>query len=484
MKFNHTYQNLGSEFFEASQPAFFSEPNLIKLNTELALNLGFDFNQYSEIELAKIFTGQKLLVGANPISTVYAAHQFGHFVPILGDGRAMLLGEVKGKCGQLFDVQLKGAGPTRYSRRGDGFSALGPVLREYLVSEFIHRLNIPSTRALAAVATNQKVYRESALPGGVFTRVAKSHIRIGTFQYFWASKNFSALKSLLRYSIERHYPEILNKNFEEKDYSLLFLQNVIKRQVSLVSSWMSIGFIHGVMNTDNMTISGETIDFGPCAFMDYFDYQQVYSFIDRNGRYSFINQPNILGWNLSRLADTLIPQFVQDANISEAEAIKIFNLELEKIPTLFENELISKFALKISMTHLEFVEQKNIVLNFLDLLAENKIDFTSSFRFLSGALRGNRADLPNTLIPFFDHWSTFINDKFESANQMDAINPVYIPRNHLIEEFITAAYNNDYSLFHKMNEVLESPFVEVNGLERFARPPTKEQIVQNTFCGT
>ena len=308
MNFDNTYRQLPDHFYSEHMPARFSQPKLLAFNKDLADELGFDFTDKSDDELAMIFSGQEILEGSEPIAQAYAAHQFGHFVPQLGDGRALLLGEVIGKNDKRYDIQLKGSGQTIFSRRGDGMSALGPVIREYIVSEAMYALGVPATRALAAVATGDLVQRETSEPGGVFTRVAASHIRIGTFQFFAAREDTKGLDTLLEYAATRHYPDIV----DSENLALDFLRKVIEKQISLVAHWMSLGFIHGVMNTDNMTISGETIDFGPCAFMDKFHHEKVFSSIDLNSRYSYGNQGPILSWNMSRLAECLIPLVHQD----------------------------------------------------------------------------------------------------------------------------------------------------------------------------
>lgn len=474
MKFDNTFIHLPKNFYTASIPFAFKRPVLIALNLELANDLAFNFKEYKNDELALIFSGQKKLMGSEFISMVYAAHQFGHFVPILGDGRAILIGEVIAKNNSRFDIQLKGAGPTNYSRRGDGFSALGPVLREFMLSEFMHTMKIPTTRALAAVATNENVYREDVLPGGVFTRVAKSHIRIGTFQYFYANNDLENLKKLLEYSIERHYPEILKESTIENN-PLLFFKKVRDAQIELVANWMSIGFIHGVMNTDNMSISGETIDYGPCAFMDYFNYEQVYSFIDKNKRYSYINQPNILVWNLARLAETLTPFVLPELLEAELAVIK------EKFEIAFTSKLSKKLAL--DETSLNDEEKKNLISNFLEILDNKNLDFTSSFRALATGLISN--NLEGELADFFLKWrELFKGDLTLIANIMNSINPIYIPRNHLVEKMIEQGLTGDYSQFILMNEVLKNPFEENSKYNDFSLPPTLEEIVPNTFCGT
>jgi uncharacterized protein YdiU (UPF0061 family) len=488
MEFNNTYSHLPPEFYSISKPAIFEKPKMLAFNTQLAEALGFEYAKYSDQELAEIFSGQKKLPGSEFISMAYAAHQFGHFVPELGDGRAILIGEVNAKDRRRLDVQLKGAGPTRYSRRGDGFSALGPVLREYLLSEFMFRVNIPTTRALAAVATNQSVYRETILPGGVFTRVASSHIRIGTFQYFAARNDLANLKILLDYAINRHYPEIITEEKSSKDYPFLFLRKVIKAQITLVSSWMSIGFIHGVINTDNMSISGETIDYGPCAFMDYFDYSQVYSYIDKNGRYSFINQINILAWNLARLADTLVIIVQDDFGLDEKKAIVLLEKELSNIKQNFETIHLNNISKKLALDFEQITENEKIDLisEFFETLQAGKLDYTSSFRMLADGLISN--EFEGELSSFFIKWKRIllkynINLK-EAAVKMNSHNPIFIPRNHLVEKMIDKAVNSDFSMFGQMIELLKNPYKYDSIYEVYSLPPKPAEVIANTFCGT
>lgn len=490
MIFDNSYLRLPKNFYSASHPLAFSKPSLIKVNSELAQYLGFNEKQYSAQELAEIFSGKKKLPGSEFISMVYAAHQFGQFVPILGDGRAILIGEVIAPNGKRYDLQLKGAGPTFYSRRGDGLSALGPVLREYLVSEFMHTVRIPTTRALAAVASGVDVCRENILPGGIFTRVAEGHVRIGTFQYFSAQKDSENLKILLQYCIERHYPEILYNNPNSKEIIINFLQKVIKAQVNLVSSWMSVGFIHGVMNTDNMSISGETLDYGPCAFMDHFNFNQVYSFIDRHGRYNYSNQAKILEWNLARLADTFILLLQSECSLNEKEAVALLENELHYIPEYFEIAFIIKFSEKLALDllpSLTLQDKAELIAEFLEILHIKKIDFTLSFRELASALITH--DIKEELSDFFEKWIKLLahdNIDFKSAaSKMNAVNPLYIPRNHLIEKMIKSAVEqSDFSLFFEMCDLLKNPFTENEKHSTYSRPPKRDEIVANTFCGT
>lgn len=495
MKFQNTYETLPNNFFADSTPAVFSNPALLAYNEELAEELGIDLKKYSEKELAEIFSGQKLLEGSRTISMVYAAHQFGGFVPQLGDGRAMLLGEVVNSQEKRFDVQLKGSGPTVFSRNGDGMSALGPVVREYIVSEAMYHLGVPTTRALAAVNTGDVVYRRGEEPGGVFTRVAASHIRIGTFQYFANKGDLDGLMTLLDYSIKRHYPEILEgapKNFEGMNLGLLFLQSVVESQLSLVSSWMSLGFIHGVMNTDNTTVSGETIDFGPCAFMDRFEFNKVFSSIDRGGRYSYENQRYIVAWNLCRLADCLIPL----VDPKPDKAVDILNAELEKMSDTFDEKWLTKMAAKLGLTVTDKTkeEDKKLVNSFLELLENNSMDFTLSFRNLADILDADKQK-KDLLFKPSEEFSVFEKNWLERLKQekggtakiqekMNSVNPRYIPRNHQVQRAIEGAYEGDLTVFHELNKVLKNPFTYQADLDRYSVAPLPQQEIRATFCGT
>ena len=473
MKFHNTYRNLPSDFFRPSMAAKVDHPELLCLNESLAHQLGFDFSQYSKEQLAQIFSGQIPLEGSEPMALAYAGHQFGHFVPSLGDGRALLLGEVV-KEEMRFDVQLKGSGQTFFSRRGDGKSALGPVLREYILSESMHSLNIPTTRAFAAVATNEHIQREEVVPGGIFTRVALSHIRIGTFQYFAARNEKENLKQLLHYTIDRHFQHL--KSSQNNDELVVrFLEQIIENQTTLVSLWTAHGFIHGVMNTDNMSIALQTIDYGPCAFMDYFNSNQVYSYIDRQGRYAYSNQPKILSWNLARLADCLIPLF----HASEDEAISRLNQALQKVPSLFTNKYTSLILKKLGLEDRE--ENISIIESWFDYLEEQKLDFTLAFRHLSKMGKGDLSFYPRSsqFSVFYDKWK--VKAKTDDLN---SINPIFIPRNHVIEDMIKKAYSGDFKLFHELIKFSAQPFVEIGANHPFYRPPASHEVIKNTFCGT
>jgi|TARA_B110000495_G_scaffold185058_1_gene182550 uncharacterized protein YdiU (UPF0061 family) len=463
LPFQNTYANLPTSFFESVHPTPVIQPSIITVNEELSRELGIDPDFLHSEEGLAILSGNAIPVGAEPLAMAYASHQFAHFVPQLGDGRAILLGEISGK-----DIQLKGAGPTPYSRRGDGRSALGPVLREYLVSEAMSAMGIPTTRALAAISSGELVLREKPEKGGIFTRVASSHLRIGTAQFFAARGDLESLKALVDYANQRHYPDA--KNAQD------LLRNVIVRQAKLVAQWMGVGFIHGVMNTDNMSLSGETIDYGPCAFMDRFNPAQKFSSIDRQGRYAYQNQPGIAQWNLTRLAEALLPQIDKD----QEKAIELSKAELEKFPAIFETAHLEIFSKKIGLP-----ENKNwdLVQSLLDLMAEQKADFTLVFRSLG---RGEQPFLSN----FNDdaparEWL----ERWEAAGQADVsvmnrVNPAFIPRNHRVEEVIEDAKKGDFSTFMKLHRVLQQPYQEQPEFEYYQKTPTPDEVVCATFCGT
>jgi uncharacterized protein YdiU (UPF0061 family) len=486
--FDNSYARLPDRFFARVLPTPVAAPRLVKLNERLARELGLDPAQLSSREGVEILAGNRVPDGASPIAQAYAGHQFANFVPQLGDGRAVLLGEVIGRDGRRRDIQLKGSGPTPFSRRGDGRAALGPVLREYIVSEAFAALGIPATRALAAVTTGETVARETMLPGGVLTRVAASHVRVGTFQYFAARGDVEGLRALADYVIERHYPHAAGA---ANPYRAL-LEAVIKAQARLVARWLGIGFIHGVMNTDNMSIAGETIDFGPCAFMDTFDPGQVYSSIDHRGRYAYANQPGIAGWNLARLAETLIPLLAPEKDAAVAEAQAAIN---EFGPT-FEAAYRAVQRAKLGLAS-EREGDALLADDLLGAMARGGADFTNFFRALTTAADGDSADLairgmfidPAEIEAWLVRWRTRLaaegGDATTRASAMRSINPAFIPRNHLIEEVIAAAVNaDDFGPFETLLAVLARPWDDQPGNDRFAASPKPHEIVQQTFCGT
>jgi uncharacterized protein YdiU (UPF0061 family) len=471
IKFNNTYSKLPSHFFDFSRPAEFKSPELIMFNKELALELNIDTSDLSDKELALIFSGQKILDGSEPLSQVYAAYQFGHKVPILGDGRAHLLGETKG-----FDIQLKGSGQSKYSRRGDGRSSLGPVVREYIVSEAMHYLGVPTTRALAAVSTGEKVARQEFEPGGVFTRVASSHIRVGTFQYFAFKGDWEGIKTLLDYTIKRHYPELASiENI--KDRSIAFVNAVGERQAKLVAHWMSLGFIHGVMNTDNFSVAGISIDFGPCAFIDEFDHKKVFSSIDQMGRYSYQNQVSVAQWNMLRLAECFL--FFIDEDVSKAASI--IEKEIDVMMNNFNDCYSSKMAAKFGIHKYQKSDDK-IIGTFLNYLEKESLDFTLSFRYLKDLFSGGHSYFPDTedFKQFLQMWK----ERVDSVDGLDLINPLYIPRNHQVEKAIRASFQGDLKVFEELVEVCKNPFHKNEKLDFYKTPPEPSERVLATFCGT
>jgi uncharacterized protein YdiU (UPF0061 family) len=480
IKFKNSYAKELHEICERCVPSGFNKSEIVLKNYILAKELGLSKKFVESKECLEIFSGVSIPDSSKPIAQGYCGHQFGHFNPQLGDGRAILLGEINNQ-----DIQLKGIGQTPFSRRGDGKSSLGPVLREYIVSEFMHSIKIPTTRALFALKTNETVMRETEQCGGVLTRVAKSHIRIGTFEYA-RSKSNKTLKSLADYSINRHYPEL---NQTDNKY-LSFFAAVCDRQALLISKWMSVGFIHGVMNTDNMTISGETIDYGPCAFIDAYDPSTVFSSIDQNGRYSYENQPKILTWNLTRLAETLIPLVHKDHN----EAIKLLTEVLQLIKPVYTNYWLSSMRSKIGLSK-EEQDDINLISQLLNLMKSNKVDFTLCFRYLSKALVGEIRSIKKLFKndAAFDNWMTLwkerisqesISDK-KIASSMNSVNPIYIPRNHKLEEALDAAVlESNMDLFLKLHDILKSPYEEVEEFHEYEKPAKNSSVKYKTFCGT
>ena len=483
--FDNSYTRLPDRMFRPVAPAIVSKPELIRVNRPLADELGLDLAGLSDDELAGIFSGNVLPEGAASIAMAYAGHQFGQFNPQLGDGRAILMGEVVDSKGQRRDIQLKGAGETPFSRNGDGRAALGPVLREYIVSEAMAALGIPTTRALAAVLTGEDIYRETLLPGAVFTRVAASHIRVGTFQLFASRGDGDAVKALADHVIDRHYPEAKTQS---APYCAL-LNAIAARQAGLIARWMSVGFIHGVMNTDNMAISGETIDFGPCAFLDEYDPGKVFSSIDRQGRYAYGNQPGIGQWNLARLAECLLP--LLDDN--EEKAVEIANAALVEFGRVFQDRWLSAFRAKLGL-HGEAEGDLDLVNGLLGLMHRSSADFTLTFRALGKVAGGAGEEALRVLLGNGDDFAVWLSlwrqridgqgppEQIQSA--MDAVNPALIPRNHRIEEAIQAATYNDFSFFERLTTALQRPYVDDVAYDDLRVPPAPEERVTRTFCGT
>ncbi|WP_375690617.1 YdiU family protein [Pseudooceanicola sp. LIPI14-2-Ac024] len=469
LRFDNSYARLPGDFFTRLDPTPVKAPRLLALNAGLAAELGMtDIPDAGT--LAAIFSGNTPPEGAAPLAQVYAGHQFGGFSPRLGDGRAILLGEVVDRDGQRRDLQLKGSGPTPYSRMGDGRAWMGPVLREYVVSEAMHRLGIPTTRALAAVATGEEIARETLLPGAVLTRVAASHIRVGTFQYFFARRDVDALQALADYAMARHYPEA--EGPEE------FLEAVIARQARLVAQWMSVGFIHGVMNTDNTTISGETIDYGPCAFMDAYHPATVYSSIDRQGRYAFQNQPGIIAWNLAQFASCLVPLMPdQDA------AVARFTEMIHAVPDRVHAEWLRLFRAKLGLASAR-EEDERLIVDLLTLMAENQADFTNTFRALGNDVARDQFTDRDAFDRWAARWQARVAGEPDPQALMDATNPAFIPRNHRVEQMIAAAVAGDMAPFERLMQVLARPFDDQPEAEDLARLPLLDEVVQATFCGT
>jgi uncharacterized protein YdiU (UPF0061 family) len=485
IQFDNTYQRDLEGFYVPWHGKSWPAPKTIKVNHVLAKELGLDFTALDEAATAALFSGSEIPLGASPLTQVYAGHQFGSFNPQLGDGRALLLGEVVDSNGIRRDIQLKGSGKTPFSRGGDGKAALGPVLREYIISEAMHALGVPTTRALAAVTTGQNVLRESSLPGAVLTRVATSHLRVGTFQYFAARGENDKVKQLADYAIARHYPVLVNK---EERY-LRFLESVCHAQSALVAKWMSLGFIHGVMNTDNTTISGETIDYGPCAFMEDYDPATVFSSIDAQGRYQYQNQPSIAIWNLSRLADTLLPLLddVEERGIEKASSV--LNSFSETYFTNWTIEMRKKLGLSLEKS--EDTELANALFKIMD---GQSVDFTKFFHSLSDSLSGedqNTKQLfkePNSIDAWLAQWKVRLAeepDTEKSSSMMKRTNPIYIPRNHKVEEALNSAtHEQNFSLFEKLVDVLSTPYDKRNGLIDYESTAPDTFGPYQTFCGT
>ncbi|RCW28178.1 uncharacterized protein YdiU (UPF0061 family) [Ciceribacter lividus] len=484
--FDNSYARLPERFFRPVEPCPVAAPRLIRFNASLADELGLDLGAFDDDALARLFSGNALPEGAAPVAMAYAGHQFGNFVPQLGDGRAILLGEVLDRHGIRRDIQLKGAGETPFSRQGDGRAALGPVLREYIVSEAMHALGIPTTRALAAVLTGEPVYRETALPGAILTRVAASHVRIGTFQYFAVRGDIDGLRALAGHVIARHYPELADL----QDPYLALFRAVAACQAALVARWMSIGFIHGVMNTDNMTVSGETIDFGPCAFLDEYDPRKVFSSIDQRGRYAYANQPGIAQWNLARFAETLLPLM----GGREDENVEAANEALAEFGRVFQARWLEAFREKLGLTG-EADDDLPLVNDFLALMHRGEADFTLTFRALA-KLAGGAPDAP-LLAHFSDaegvtnwlsRWRARLSADLRPAADrqaaMEAVNPAVIPRNHHIEAVISAGLAGDFKPFEQMLKATSKPYVERPEFAAFMEPPKPEERVARTFCGT
>lgn len=476
ISFDNSYARLPGKFYAKLPPDVAPKPELIRVNHSLASEIGVDAGWLESEEGIAMLSGAAVAEGSEPLAMAYAGHQFGGWSHQLGDGRAHLLGEVVGPDGIRRDIQLKGSGQTPFSRAGDGKAALGPVLREYIVSEFMAAAGVPTTRALAATLTGARVQRETGQPGAVLARVAQSHVRVGTFQYFYAREDAEAVKTLADYVIERHYPEA---TAAEKPYRTL-LEGIVDRQARLIAQWMALGFIHGVMNTDNMQVVGETIDYGPCAFMDAFHPQTVFSSIDHGGRYAWANQPNIGVWNLSRLAETLLPLLHEDAD----EGVKIAQHVLGQFSPIFNAALNGRFARKFGM-----VEDAEFMQAAFKAMTDHGVDYTL---FFSGLTRIAQGDDDGCVAELFHDpksgadWIETWRSKHDPAmvDTMAAENPVYIPRNHRVEQALVAANSGDFSLFETLIEVLKDPYSPQDRRKAYEAPPRPEEVVQQTFCGT
>ena len=475
--FDNTYSRLSNTFKEEIKPTPVHDPELVILNEELASTLNLDFSKTDKKSLAEIFSGNSIPEKTNTIAQAYAGHQFGHFT-MLGDGRAVLLGEHLVNKNNRFDIQFKGSGRTSFSRGGDGRAALGPMLREYIISEAIHSLNIPTTRSLAVVKTGEKVVRENLLQGAILTRVASSHIRVGTFQYIAATQNIDNLNTLVDYTVNRHYPEI--KTSKSKALDLLNL--VMEKQCQLVINWMRVGFIHGVMNTDNMTISGETIDYGPCAFMDHYDPKTVFSSIDKFGRYAFSNQPPITKWNLARFAECLIPLIDKE----EGTAIKLATDLIDNFQNIYENKWLNMMRDKLGLFG-EDKSDKKLINDFFDWMRKNKADYTNTFCNLMG-INSDEVYKNNDFITWKNAWKkrSELNNstKEKQSKLMGENNPTVIPRNHKVEEALAEADKGNLYKMKKLLTILKNPYDNQNNIEEYQMPTPSGNEKYQTFCGT
>jgi uncharacterized protein YdiU (UPF0061 family) len=487
--FDNSYARLPERFFERLPPTPVRGPSLVRLNESLALHLGLSPDQLATPLGIEILAGNRVPEGAEPLAMAYAGYQFGNWVPQLGDGRAILLGELIDRDGVRRDIQLKGAGPTPFSRNGDGRAGLGPVMREYIVSEAMARLGIATTRSLAVVTTGEQIAREAYVPGAVLTRVAQSHIRVGTFQFFAARRDVEGIRMLADHVIARHYPAVAEA---DRPY-LALLSAVIDCQAELIARWQLVGFIHGVMNTDNMSIAGETIDYGPCAFMDSYHPDTVYSSIDHAGRYAYGNQSAIAHWNLAGFAQTLLPLMGDDEEAAVARANEV----LQSYPERFEGFYRAGLLRKLGLAEVREGDAA-LAQDLLTRMADNKADFTLTFRGLSEVVEESSGSAERVSGLFddpasFDDWcarwrvrlASDARSHAERRSDMRSVNPAFIPRNHLIEEVIAAAVDEeDLAPFEQLTSVLESPYEDQPGQERYAAPPRPEQIVHQTFCGT
>lgn len=475
----NSYAELPKSLHVAVGPTAVRAPRLIVLNRSLATWLGLDPDALDGELGAAIFAGNRLPPGANPLAQAYSGHQYGYFTT-LGDGRAILLGEQITPRGERFDIQLKGSGPTPFSRRGDGRAALGPMLREYIVSEAMHALGIPTTRSLAVTATGEEVWRQERLPGAVLTRVAASHIRVGTFQWAAARGDEHALRALVAYTLRRHFPE----HDITKSPALALLQGVIERQARLVSQWLLVGFVHGVMNTDNMALSGETIDYGPCAFLDAYDPATVFSSIDESGRYAFGHQPKIAQWNLSRLAETLLPLLHPE----ESQALALANQAIDAFSPQFQNHWLGGMRRKLGLFN-EETEDATLIDRLLSWMEKTKADYTLTFARLTTGTEEVKEGGPNAEFEAWHRdWLARLGRQPQSRAESEQLrrshNPVFIPRNHLVEAALTAAEKGNLSLTERLLEILSRPFADGTHAPEYCSPPPFGASRYRTFCGT
>jgi serine/tyrosine/threonine adenylyltransferase len=492
LAFDNSYARLPDRFYARVAPTKVGDPRVVRVNEPLAELLGVSAELLASSAGAALLVGNEIPAGAEPLALAYAGHQFGGFVPQLGDGRAILLGEVVGKDGQRRDIQLKGSGRTPFSRGGDGRAALGPVLREYLVSEAMAALGIPTTRALAVATTGEPVFREEALPGAILTRVAASHLRVGTFELFGARGDREALVALTSHALARHYPHVVGGGND----ALALLEQVIDAQAKLVARWLGVGFVHGVMNTDNTAISGETLDYGPCAFLDEYDPGRTFSSIDHRGRYAFSNQPRVAHWNMTRLAEALLGLISE----AEEEAVRLATERLERFPAIFEAAHLRVLRAKLGLAHEdadEDVDDRALAHDLLERLAQNHVDYTLFFRRLCASAADPSADA--AILPLFDDpdafrsWAETWRRRLATeavgpevrAFEMRRANPAFIPRNHRVEEAIEAAVRrDDFKPFEVLADVLAKPFDDQPEHAYLADPPGADQHAYRTFCGT
>ena len=477
--FDNTYINLPEELYSKQEPIPVKSPKLIILNKSLTDSLGFDTHSLENDSTISVFAGNSIPKGASPIAQAYAGHQFGHFTK-LGDGRAVLLGEHISLENERFDIQLKGSGRTKYSRGGDGRATLGPMLREYIMSEAMHNLGIPTTRSLAVVTTGENVVRESILPGAILTRTASSHIRVGTFQYASVFTNKEDLKFLADYTIRRHYPHLTD---DENKY-LLFLKEVVKKQAKLITRWQLVGFIHGVMNTDNMTISGETIDYGPCAFMDSYSLSTVFSSIDRGGRYAYGNQPKIATWNLSRFAETLLPLIHEDEDM----AVKLATNEVSEFYNYYNKYWLNGMRRKLGIFD-DQEEDKDLIIDLLSIMEKHQADYTNTFRSLTLSELGGMGIFKTEEFAKWNlHWEMRLSNQQKSEEDrkqlMKESNPAIIPRNHRVEEALTAALQGDLSVMEDLLGILQNPFEYSDEQVEYSKLAPTTSLPYRTFCGT